>query len=208
MPRSNGVYSNPGWVNGTTPAINATEMNAISDTLSTVGVANGGTGKTSHTSNSVLVGNGTNAVKNITTVSGALYSTGSGSEPRFGVLPEAQGGTGSTGMTTVTYNQESGGIKSVVCRKWGRVVELQITTDRINGGGFTSGSYVPSGYRPSSRTWFTFAGHDHSGTDSTRTRGVMTASIDPDGEIDFLSPFVDPDVTSGLWYHATVTFIQ
>lgn len=33
MPISNGKYINPGWVNGQPPAINASELNAISDTL-------------------------------------------------------------------------------------------------------------------------------------------------------------------------------
>lgn len=101
MPRNNGVYTNPGWVNGMSPNINATEMNAISDTLENVGVANGGTGRTSNTSNSVLVGNGTSAVKNISSANGALYSTGAGTEPQFGVLPVAQGGTGQTSISNL-----------------------------------------------------------------------------------------------------------
>ena len=33
MPITNGKYINPGWVNGQPPAINASELNAISDTL-------------------------------------------------------------------------------------------------------------------------------------------------------------------------------
>lgn len=33
MPITNGKYVNPGWVNGQAPAINSTELNAISDTL-------------------------------------------------------------------------------------------------------------------------------------------------------------------------------
>lgn len=33
MPITNGRYVNPGWVNGQPPAINASELNAISDTL-------------------------------------------------------------------------------------------------------------------------------------------------------------------------------
>lgn len=59
-----------------------------------VPVEKGGTGKEAHTSNSVLVGNGNGAVKNITSASGALFSTGAGVEPKFGILPIEQGGTG------------------------------------------------------------------------------------------------------------------
>ena len=44
MPINNGAYANPGWVNSTTPAMNATEMNAISNTLTQLPIANGGTG--------------------------------------------------------------------------------------------------------------------------------------------------------------------
>lgn len=46
MPITGGKYVNPGWVNGTSPNINAVEMNAISDSLEQVPVANGGTGAT------------------------------------------------------------------------------------------------------------------------------------------------------------------
>lgn len=62
----------------------------------TFGVARGGTGKNSHTTNSVLVGNGTSAVKNIVSASGAFYATAANAQPAFGTLPIAQGGTGST----------------------------------------------------------------------------------------------------------------
>ena len=41
----------------------------------TLGVARGGTGATTHTSNAVLTGNGTGAVKNVATASGAMYAT-------------------------------------------------------------------------------------------------------------------------------------
>jgi len=59
-------------------------------------VSRGGTGSVMHTTNSVLVGNGASAVKNITSASGAFYSTGANAEPSFGTLPIAQGGTGAT----------------------------------------------------------------------------------------------------------------
>ena len=65
-------------------------------TSGTLGVARGGTGAATHTSNAVLTGNGTSAVKNVATASGALYATAANGAAKFGTLPIAQGGTGST----------------------------------------------------------------------------------------------------------------
>lgn len=61
-----------------------------------VTVALGGTGKSSHTANAVLTGNGTNPVNNVPTANGAFYATGTNGAAKFGTLPVAQGGTGST----------------------------------------------------------------------------------------------------------------
>lgn len=60
------------------------------------GVSNGGTGRTTLSANAVLAGNGTSAVKLITTANGALYATSANGAPTFGPLPVAQGGTGGT----------------------------------------------------------------------------------------------------------------
>lgn len=68
----------------------------ISTIINVLPVQYGGTGKSSHTTNSVLVGNNTSAVKNIPSANGALYSTGANGAPQFGILPIAQGGTGAT----------------------------------------------------------------------------------------------------------------
>ena len=59
----------------------------------------GGTGKSAHTSNAVLTGNGTNPVNNVPTKNGAFYATGENDEPRFGILPIGQGGTGARNST-------------------------------------------------------------------------------------------------------------
>ena len=59
-------------------------------------VARGGTGLGTHTANAILVGNGTNAIKNIASKSGAFYATAANEAPVFGTLPIAQGGTGAT----------------------------------------------------------------------------------------------------------------
>ena len=47
MPISGGKYVAPTWVNGSSPAIDASEMQAITDTLELLGLENGGTGVTS-----------------------------------------------------------------------------------------------------------------------------------------------------------------
>ena len=85
----------------------ATHTHAASDISATLAVNQGGTGKTSHTVNSVLAGNAsstTGAIQNIATKSGALYATASNGAPTFGILPKAQGGTGVNG-STVTANR-------------------------------------------------------------------------------------------------------
>ena len=64
-----------------------------------IGVGYGGTGLTTHISNSVLVGDGVNKLKNIQSKKGAFYSTGTDAEPKFGTLPIAQGGTGAASLT-------------------------------------------------------------------------------------------------------------
>lgn len=56
----------------------------------------GGTGKNTHISNSILTGNGTQAINNITTENGAFYATSTNGVAKFGTLPIAQGGTGAT----------------------------------------------------------------------------------------------------------------
>lgn len=59
-------------------------------------VSKGGTGRTTNTSNSVLTGNGTNAVQNVASANGAFYANATNGAPKFGTLPIAQGGTGKT----------------------------------------------------------------------------------------------------------------
>lgn len=74
----------------------------------------GGTGKTTNTLNSVLVGNATNAIKNIQSLDGAFYATGTNDEPQFGTLPVEQGGTGSTSQTAnrIIYTSNASTIAS------------------------------------------------------------------------------------------------
>lgn len=81
-------------------------MNAMSapSAGSGISVSQGGTGSTTLTSNAILAGNGTSAVKKISTVSGALYATSSGGAASFGTLPVAQGGTGATSASSARSN--------------------------------------------------------------------------------------------------------
>ena len=88
-----------------TLAINSVKIKGSTITTGTwngtaIGVGYGGTGKTSHTTNSVLVGNSTSNLKNIASASGAFYATSANGEPKFGTLPVAQGGTGKTTLTS------------------------------------------------------------------------------------------------------------
>jgi hypothetical protein len=67
-------------------------------------VAKGGTGKGTLTTNAVLLGNGTTAIKEIASASGAFYATAANAEPQFGTLPVAQGGTGATSAADARTN--------------------------------------------------------------------------------------------------------
>lgn len=102
MPIVDGAYKNPGWINGTTPAIDDTEMNAISDSLECLPIANGGTGATTiagarnalglgNTSGAIPIANGGTGA---TTVAGARNALGLGNTS--GAVPVANGGTGAT----------------------------------------------------------------------------------------------------------------
>ena len=119
MPIVSGAYQAPTWVNGSSPAITATELQAMSDTLALVPIANGGTGATTpaqalqnlgalplaggtitgslnvngnlNFSNAVPIANGGTGA---TTVSGARNALGLGNTS--GALPIANGGTGAT----------------------------------------------------------------------------------------------------------------
>lgn len=77
---------------------------AASKVTGALGVAHGGTGKTSLDSNAVLTGNGTSAVKPVATGNGALYATSANGAAQFGTLPIGQGGTGVTSNPSMLTN--------------------------------------------------------------------------------------------------------
>lgn len=82
----------------------AVEFSEIPTFPTYIPVSEGGTGKGSFTSNAVLLGNGSSAVKAASTYSGAFYSTSQGGLPSFGTLPIAQGGTGATSASAARSN--------------------------------------------------------------------------------------------------------
>lgn len=81
-------------------------------TSGTLAVARGGTGLATHTANAVLTGNGTSAVKNVATASGALYATAANGAAKFGTLPIAQGGTGATSRLAAAKNLTNEAVSS------------------------------------------------------------------------------------------------
>ena len=102
MPIVNGAYVSPNWVNGSTPAITAAELQAITSTLQKVPVENGGTGANTvagarnalglgNTSGAVPIANGGTSA---TTVAEARKNLGLGNTS--GAVPVANGGTGNT----------------------------------------------------------------------------------------------------------------
>ena len=84
------------------------EHSADAITSGILSVANGGTGQSSHTANAVLTGNGTNAVNNVETASGALYATTANGAAQFGILPIALGGTDATTAADAVRNIVNG----------------------------------------------------------------------------------------------------
>lgn len=91
-----GLTVNPSMtinLESTDPA-NIFEDTSSPGVFGTLPVTQGGTGLNNHIVNSVLVGNGENALSNIQTNSGAFYAQDVNASPTFGTLPIAQGGTG------------------------------------------------------------------------------------------------------------------
>lgn len=104
---------------------------AGSITSGTLGVARGGTGKASHTANAVLTGNGTGAINNVATASGALYATTANGAPKFGILPIAQGGTGSSSGATGLKNLFAAGSTVLSSYQYGTTLPAAGTKGRI-----------------------------------------------------------------------------
>lgn len=93
-----GITSNPSMLVklGETTADDVFKASPRPGITGTLGVAHGGTGRTTITENALMAGNGTGQFKIISSANGAVYATSAGGEIKFGALPIAQGGTGST----------------------------------------------------------------------------------------------------------------
>lgn len=96
------AYTAPTFVNNNTPAINATNLNALAQAVESLQVPNGGTGNNTFASGAILIGDGTNPVDELVG-SGAVYATTSG-DPKFGTLPASCGGTGYTSIASLRAN--------------------------------------------------------------------------------------------------------
>lgn len=86
------AYVNPNFVNGSSPALDAENLNDLAGALELVSVENGGTGVNKVTQGALLVGAGTNPMSEVSGT-GALYAVDA-TNPQFGTLPINCGGTG------------------------------------------------------------------------------------------------------------------
>lgn len=147
-------------------------------TSGTLGVARGGTGKATHTSNAVLTGNGTSAVNNVATASGALFATAANGAAKFGTLPLAQGGTG---MTSASSTSLSNGAFYYHLAKFGNLVVCTLLPKAKRSTPLYDTSVtIPSGYRPKANLTFTIfstvnvnAGSDGYANINVNTNGVF-----------------------------------
>ena len=110
------------------------------DANSVVPVADGGTGASALTSNSVLIGNGTNAVKQKATANGAMFATGDGDEPSFGILPIEQGGTGGNSGENALSNL---GIKQWLLDNVFKVGYVWMSYTNTSPSGLIGGTWTP-----------------------------------------------------------------
>lgn len=151
MPIENGKYVAPTWHNATAPAINATELQAISDTLARLPIANGGTGATTVAEARAALGLGNttgalpiaNGGTGATTVAAARNALGLGNTA--GALPIANGGSGMTAVAA--YEELTPGWANIRLYKWGPVVMMDFLAIS-QGNAFNSSGIIPAGYRP------------------------------------------------------------
>ena len=183
MPIENNKYVAPGWVNDTTPAINATEMNAISNTLACVPIANGGTGGT--TAQAARNNLGFTTTGNANT---PVYFNSSGLPTQMtGQLPIEKGGSGMSGVITV---KESENGRSIFY-KWGKVVMWYYRSTDPLVTIRTMEGYVPSSCRPIAGVYLFVAGTTTNGTEQDQLqtpRLYYRVIIRTNGNVDMIAP--------------------
>lgn len=148
--------------NGGLVKADGTKLSPADIVREALSVSLGGTGKTLHTSNAVLIGNGAGAVNNVASASGAFYATSENGKPKFGTLPIKQGGTGATtaadalsklGAAPAEHNHSASSINSGTLSS-SRLPTVPVTkggtgaTTKANARknlGITSGTADPSG---------------------------------------------------------------
>lgn len=168
MPIVNDKYVAPSWANGSAPYINASELNAISQTLQLLSIANGGTGAT--TAAEALAALGGEPIANVTSKGSndsPVYFNANGVAVPISVLSTALPGAG-TDFNGNIY-------------KIGKLVMITGTTasKQIN---MTIQSYIPEGYRPVQQAYgYAFA--VNSTSDSAQPVGEGVVSINTSGGI-------------------------
>ena len=103
MPRANGTYTAPDFVNGAAPALNASEMQAMADTIERVGITNGGTGANTAAAARTNLGITPANIGALSTsggtISGNLAVTGALTVGAYGtIVPVTAGGTGANSV--------------------------------------------------------------------------------------------------------------
>lgn len=197
MPRQNGKYVVPtgGWVNGAAPYINASEMNAISETLALLGIANGGTGAT--TATQALNNLGAEPIANV-------KNKGDSTTPVYfnsnGVaVPIA---TGSISLDTT--------LLTGTIQKWGKLVMVTARTKQMSTM-FEGDAQIPTGYRPVMQTYgFSYGGYSTADGALMFRPGVVSINRSGDIRIQAFGSFGSevlpfPDVN--LYYRFTLVYL-
>ena len=180
------ILTSKGTLNGALYA----EANDAEPRWGTLPVAQGGTGQTSFTTNSVLYGNATSGLGSINSADGVLYSTSANGTLSWGTLPVAQGGTGQTSFTenAILYGNGSGAIQSIApaWQAWvtgtaeGPQAKIQIGNIDYTSGAIPSASTNASGIVTTSTQSFagnkTFTGTiyiNNNTSASSKTTGAL-----------------------------------
>lgn len=169
-----GLYIGKGMLklDGTDVSLSGHKHAAGDITSGTLSVARGGTGAGTFTTNAVLCGNTTSAIKAVATANGAAYATAANGALTFGTLPVAQGGTGQT-----TAQNAANAFLNALGTASSTPQDADYYISQYAGGGTTTTTYHR---RPLSALWTWIYGHLYqnitSSTDSWETIGVPLTS--------------------------------